>query len=254
MHAKRHGGKNGYTAAMPGTLLLLHGWGGSKESFTELAQELKGTGLTLLIPDLPGFGAEPEPSHAWTVDDYADWVEAWLAKHRCEEPLWILGHSHGGRIAIKLAVRGTLPMERLFLCAAAGIRHARHWKRIAGLLLAKAGKFFLMIPGLRQLQPLGRSLLYKLVRVHDYERASPVMQQTLIAVTREDLRPLLAQITLPTDIFWGSDDRMTPLADGRMMHAAIRGSRLQVYEGVRHGVHRDRAAAIAAVIRSHLPA
>lgn len=252
MHAQRRRGKNGYTAVMPGTLLLLHGWGGSKESFTELAQELQNSGLTLLIPDLPGFGGEPDPPRPWTVDDYADWVEAWLAKHPHKEPLWVLGHSHGGRIAIKLAVRGTLPIERLFLCAAAGIRHARHWKRLIGLLLAKTGKFLLAIPGLRRLQPLGRAFLYKLVRVHDYERASPVLQQTLILVTREDLRDLLPRIALPTDIFWGSDDRMTPVADGRMMHAMIPGSRIHVYPGVRHRVHRDKASAIAEILRSHL--
>ncbi len=95
-------------------------------------------------------------------------------------------------------------------------------------------------------------MLYKLVRVHDYERASPVMRETLINVTKEDLRPLLPTINIPTDLFWGEDDGMTPLADGKLMHDAIPGSRLRTFQGVRHAVHRDKAAAIAEQIRSAL--
>jgi len=235
-------------------LLCLHGWGGDKASFTELRDALKDADIEVLAPDLPGFGAEPEPSHAWTTDDYADWVEEWLKKRPAAERLFVLGHSHGGRIAIKLAVRDSLPVEHLYLCAAAGIRHPRHFKRIAGLLLAKTGKFFLSIPGLKQLKPLGKKLLYKLVRVHDYEKASPVMRDTLIRVTQEDLRPLLHLVRTPADIFWGKDDGMTPVTDAHIMHKNIAGSRLHLFPGIRHRVHREKAADIAAVIRKDLAA
>lgn len=241
------------------TLVCLHGWGGSKESFTELRAALAGSGITVLTPDLPGFGDEPEPSEPWTTDDYADWTEQWIRKHLPARryPLGafaLLGHSHGGRIALKLAARKSLPIEHLYLCAAAGIRHPRHIKRIIGLTLAKFGKALLRLPGLRYLQPLGKKLLYRLVRVHDYEQASPVMRQTLINVSREDLRPILRTIDLPTDIFWGKDDRMTPFSDGLLMQRAISNSVLHAHEGVRHAVHRDKAAEIATVITNKISA
>jgi len=231
-------------------LICLHGWGGSKESFNELRQALKGTDIEILTPDLPGFGDEPEPSKPWTVDDYTDWVETWIKNKFSilNSSFFILGHSHGGRIAIKLATRNTLNIDHLFLCASAGIHRPRHIKRALGLTLAKTGKSLLMIPGLHLLQPIGKKLLYKLVRVHDYEKASAVMRQTLINVTREDLRPLLSHITIPTDIFWGTDDGMTPVADAHVMHELMKNSQLHVYPGIRHGVHRDKANEIAKVI------
>jgi len=257
-----------YNAPMKPVLLCLHGWGGSKESFTELRAALKDVDLEILTPDLPGFGDGPEPDRPWTTDEYADWVVGWLRKElrmengewRIDRPVFVLGHSHGGRIAIKLAARLgiepdpepvstkrtspplTFPIARLFLCAPAGIRHSRHFKRIIGLTLAKAGKFFLSIPGLRLLQPLGKKLLYTLVRVHDYEKASPIMRETLIKVSAEDLTPLLSSITVPTDIFWGSDDRMTPVTDAALFHDRLRHSSLHVFPGVRHAVHRDPVA------------
>ncbi len=260
-------------------LVCLHGWGGSKESFTELRVALRGEPIEILTPDLPGFGTEPEPMKPWTVDDYADWVEEWVrtkiphlrssesfggqAKQKKQIPIYLLGHSHGGRIALKLAYRQSLQIPNpnpqsqtlithLYLCAAAGIRHPRHIKRIIGLTLSKTGKIFLALPGLSLLAPLGKKLLYKLVRVHDYEQAIPVMRQTLIKVSAENLRPLLKDIHIATDIFWGKDDTMTPFTDALIMKREIRGSQLHTYEGIRHAVHRDRAAEIATVIRSRI--
>ena len=243
-------------------LLCLHGWGGSKESFTELrealhhslrsdsGQAIKGADLQILTPDLPGFGDEPEPDRPWTTDDYADWVVKWFTNKRINEltsrRFFLLGHSHGGRIAIKLAARlaiqpsnhPTIPIDHLFLCAPAGIRHPRHFKRILGLMLAKTGKFFLSIPGLNLLQPLGKKFLYTLVRVHDYEQASPVMRETLIKVSAEDLRPFLPLIAIPTSIFWGDADRMTPVSDASEMQRLLPGSKIRIFRGVRHDVHR----------------
>lgn len=247
-------------------LLCLHGWGGSKESFTELRAVLQGTEIEILTPDLPGFGDEPEPSKPWTTDEYTEWVERWLSQRIANSDqrlaLHLLGHSHGGRIAMKMAARGhanssPLPAHRLllhhlFLCAAAGIRHPRHFKRIIGLTLAKVGAVVFSIPGLRSLQPTAKKLLYKLVRVHDYENASPIMRQTLINVSQEDLRPLLSSIEVPTDIFWGTEDGMTPISDASIMHDAIKGSRLHTYSGVGHRVHRDKAKEIAEVIKKRL--
>ncbi len=238
---------------MTRTLVCLHGWGGSKESFTELRAALKGSGIEILTPDLPGFGKEPEPRKPWTTDHYAGWTEAWI-KHHVKGPFFLLGHSHGGRIAIKLAATRGLPIDGLFLCGAAGIRHPRHFKRILGLTLAKSGKALLSIPGLKALQPLGRKLLYRLVRVHDYEKASSIMQQTLIHVSAEDLRSLLPDVRIPTDLFWGKQDGMTPFSDALLMENLIPNAVLHAYEGVRHAVHREKAQEIADVIRARMAA
>ncbi len=244
-----------YNAAVPRTLVCLHGWGGSSESFTELRSALADADLQILTPDLPGFGTAQEPDRPWNVEDYVAWLERYLTAN-VVGPYELLGHSHGGRVAIAFCSRVSHPAPRiphpdhLYLCAAAGIRHPRHVKRIFGLMLAKLGRWLLGIPGLKALQPLGRKALYRLVRVHDYERASPTMQQTIIKVSAQDLRPLLHEIMIPTDIFWGTDDGMTPIGDALLMHREIPRSALHTFPGVRHRVHRDCAPQIAAVIRA----
>ena len=238
---------------MKTVVLCLHGWGGSKESFDPLRAALAGSDIEILTPDLPGFGDEPEPPEPWSVNDYVRWVVSYVDEQNISDArLLLIGHSHGGRISIKIASQHLLPIHHLYLCASAGIRHPRHFKRICGLILAKSGKILLSIPGLNKLQPLGKKLLYKLVRVHDYEKASEVMRKTLIKVSAEDLRPLLSTIEVPTDIFWGKDDGMTPYSDAQIMKQEIPNSTLHSFEGVRHGVHKDKAEEIARVIESQL--
>jgi pimeloyl-ACP methyl ester carboxylesterase len=74
------------------------------------------------------------------------------------------------------------------------------------------------------------------------------MRKTLILVSQEDLRPLLSNISLPTGIFWGEEDTMTPLSDGKLMHERIKGSTFITFPGVRHRVHRERAEAIGKTV------
>ena len=218
----------------------------------ELRAALRGADVQILTPDLPGFGKEPEPVRPWTVADYAEWVEKYLAKEEITIPILLLGHSHGGRIALKIAYRGKVKIKHLFLCAAAGIRHKQTLKRSLGLALAKPGKILLSLPGLKQLDTLGKKALYKLLRVHDYENASPIMRQTMVNVTQEDLTPLLAHITSPTGIFWGTKDTMTPVADGKLMHERIKKSTLHLFRGAKHRIHRDKAKEIAVIIREQM--
>ena len=239
------------------TLICLHGWGGSTESFTELRTALKDSDIKIVAPDLPGFGDEPEPNKPKTNDDYANWVIKHMKDNGIESNYLLLGHSAGGRIAIKMVTgrlqdAGLALPDHLFLCAAAGIHHPRHTKRVIGLILAKGGKVLFSIPGFKRLEPLGKKLLYKLVRVHDYEKASEVMRKTMINFTRENLRPLLKEITVPTDLFWGTDDGMSPYGDAKIMEAEIPNATLHSYKGIHHRVHRDRAAAIADVIDARL--
>jgi len=186
------------------------------------------------------------------VDDYADWVTEYLKKQNVNGPIFLLGHSHGGRISIKLAARKTLSIGHLYLCAAAGMRRRRYVKRVLGLLLSKIGHVIFVVPGMKTLEPKAKKLLSRFVGSHDYEKASDLMKKTLVLVTKENLEPLLSSIDVPTDIFWGADDKQTPVADAHIIHDRIPGSRLTVFPGIRHRVHRDKALEIASVIQQQM--
>ena len=81
------------------TILMLHGWANTLHSFDAIMPALA-KGHRLVRVDLPGFGGTEMPRDTWDVKAYARFV-----RNFCEKigfaPDIIIGHSLGGRIAVK---------------------------------------------------------------------------------------------------------------------------------------------------------
>ena len=224
---------------------MLHGWGASRELFAPVAAALPG--WRSLIPDLPGFGGTPPPPQAWSVEDYARWVLALL--DRCGiERTPVVGHSFGGRVAIKLATIAPARVERLILTASAGIRprqtlggrlRVRTYKLLRGV--EKAG----FVP-----QALRDSARARADRrgSEDYRNSSGSMRGTFVRVVNEDLRPLLSGISCPTLLVWGDRDTETPIADARLMEAEIPDAGLVVFAGRGHYAYIEEASRFASIV------
>ncbi|MBN6150950.1 alpha/beta fold hydrolase [Xanthomonas sp. AmX2] len=106
------------------TLLLVHGFTGSKENWLPLAHAL-GTRYHLFIPDLPGWAE----SQRIDGQDYgfaaqAERVAAFAAQYvrRAGSECVLVGHSMGGGIAALAAARHPALFDRVGLLNAAGVR------------------------------------------------------------------------------------------------------------------------------------
>src|SRR3989338_6126457 len=122
------------------TLFLLHGWPADSSDYSRLGQLLAQSGYRVIVPDFPGWGKTPPPVSPWTVSDFRDWF------HQFHEELQVkkfvlFGHSFGGRVAIKYAIKYPYEVQALILCATAGIRpDPNTLKRRALKLTAALGK------------------------------------------------------------------------------------------------------------------
>jgi len=228
-------------------ILLLHGWGDTLRTFDALAAELGKTRRVIRL-DLPGFGGSEITQQAWNVSAYANFVRAFLEKLGIA-PKTIIGHSFGGRIAIKGVAQKILTPEQLILIAAAGNANRKTLRSAGFAALAKTGKVVsLVLP--HAMQEKLRARLYAKAG-SDYLDAG-LMRETFLNVVREDLTHDAEKIAIPTLIIWGADDATTPLYDGRRFHKNIPGSRLEVIEGAGHFVHREKAAEVARLIETFI--
>src|SRR5438045_106683 len=82
-------------------LVMLHGWKQDSSSFWGVIELLKND-FTIWLIDLPGFGKSDNPKKPFKVADYADLIAEFIKLQKIKDPT-LLGHSVGGRIAIKLA-------------------------------------------------------------------------------------------------------------------------------------------------------
>jgi 2-succinyl-6-hydroxy-2,4-cyclohexadiene-1-carboxylate synthase len=80
-------------------LLLVHGFGGSKEDFTHYLPRLGATGWHVVSPDLRGHGgsAKPQDESAYSLEQLADDLNALLDALGWDRAV-VLGHSMGGMV------------------------------------------------------------------------------------------------------------------------------------------------------------
>lgn len=125
LHAAGHRWAYAYNdEAPPGapTVVMLHGYTGSKENWYPLAQRLRGR-YRLLIPDLPGWGeSERRIGADYGFAAQAERVHAFVQARAPGAPVVLLGHSMGGGIAVVEAARHPGNVRALGLLAAAGVR------------------------------------------------------------------------------------------------------------------------------------
>lgn len=210
-------------------IVVLHGWGSKIERWFPLKTELEKAGFEVFLPHLPGFGQAEPPDQPWGVSDYAQWV-----KEQLPENYFLLGHSFGGRVAIKLVSQNPEGLKGLILINSAGIKTKNAFRRFVFLLLAKTGKLFFIIPPFSFFKNFAQRILYKLAGEKDYYRAKGVMKETFKKVVGEDLKADLKKIKVPTLVLWGEKDTFTSLADGRLMNQLIPNSSLSVFPNIGH--------------------
>lgn len=246
-------------------LFMLHGWGGSKESWEVLMEEMAKQrvldGHSCIAVDFPGFGESDEPAQAWNVTDYAHFTEKTIAAVYRELDLSgdfdLIVHSFGGRVALKM-LSPDFPhqisekIDHLILIAAAGIKPRRTLRLRVASAAARFGKKLMSLPGLRWAAPLAQKLLYRVLKTHDYEKTSGIMRETFLKVIDEDLADSLPHIKNPTLIVWGKKDSYVPVSDAKLMNQKILGSHLKIIPKGRHGIHKTFAPDIAKWIKEFL--
>lgn len=195
-------------------IVFLHGWGASVSAFLFVAKKAS-LDYRVTILDFAGFGDSEEPNFAYGVRDYANDVLCLLDEleiKRCT----LVGHSFGGRVAIEISAKHKKIVERLILIDSAGMKPRRKPAYYIKVLLHKIRKK-LGLKGMRGSK--------------DYQVLSPRMRQTFVKVVNYYQDLLLKDIVCPTAVFWGKDDKETPIYMFKRIVKGIRGSQGFMLDG-----------------------
>jgi pimeloyl-ACP methyl ester carboxylesterase len=232
-------------------LVILHGWGSSKRAMMPVAQNLSAL-RTSYVLDLPGFGDSPEPHRAWTIDDYADSVQAFIESLE-EENVDVLVHSFGGRIMLKLCARefGKTHIDKVLITGGAGMKPKRSLKYYIRKYTAKILKApFMILPGaLREkaLAWLRTTSVWKSLGSSDYSKLSGVMRETFVKSVTEYLESSLPQIPHEVLLLWGRNDEATPVYQGQRIEKGISNAALVIIEDAGHYAFLDKPKQFARI-------
>ncbi len=217
------------------TIVVLHGWGLSKARFAPLVAALKRTKYPVIALDFPGFGEAAAPTQPFTLADYAEFLHQFLQKENIEMPI-LLGHSFGGRVALKFTSLYPTAARALILTGTPGYTPVARGKLAFFIALAKVGKAVFSLPLLSVIQDQLRRWYYYVVGAREFYRAEGSMRETFKNIVKEPLVTYMEHVAIPCLLVWGELDIITPLWIGEKMATTIPGATLVVIPEKDHGV------------------
>ena len=256
-----HGHRVAYRMAGSGPpIVLIHGITASSVVWESVAPRLA-RHHTVLAPDLLGHGQSAKPRGDYSMGAFASGIRDLVLSLELG-PVTVVGHSLGGGVAMQFAYQFPHLVERLVLVGAGGVtKDVNIVLRLASLPMGSETLALLRLPlVLPALQLVGRAAGLMLGSTgvgHDLPdvlrvladlpepMASAAFTRTLRAVVdwRGQIVTMLDRCYLtesvPVQIIWGTDDVVVPVSHARMAHAAMPGSRLEIFERSGHFPFHD---------------
>ena len=231
-------------------VLLLHGWGASYDTYRGVINTLKDRHRVIAL-NFPGCGNSDTMENPWTLDDYCDLVLKFIKTLNIENPI-MFGHSHGGRVTMKMVADGMVSPPKIVLLDSAGLIPKKTFRQ---KWRAKSFKIIKRILTLPVIKSFSGGLLEKARRHYgsaDYNAAPPVLRQTMVSLVNTDLRDIIHKISCPTLLIWGENDTATPLSDAKIIESLIPDCGLCVIKGTGHFSFCERPFEAHAIINSFI--
>ena len=221
-------------------IVLVHGLGGMASNWRLVAPELAGE-RRVIVPELPGHGGSAPLEDAQNIDPYADAVLAVANAEDAVPAPWV-GHSLGGLVGLRAALRRPEAVTGLVLAGGAGISSATRIGEATVTLLSVLQPGRLIGRRARSVSrsELGRKLAFGWWGVADPAGFDPEMAEAFLlgppqhtdtvsagrALVASDPRSDLDRVRCPCLCLWGACDNWVPLKDGmeyaRRLRAPLR--------------------------------
>jgi pimeloyl-ACP methyl ester carboxylesterase len=224
-------------------LLLIHGFGASKDNFVRIARFLTPR-FRVLIPDLPGFGESSKPENmTYSIPEQVERLHAFVKQSGLSR-IHLGGSSMGGFIAAAYAAKYPGEVASLWLLGSAGTRAGRdsevrrHYQATGEcLLLSKRPEDLSRVMQLVMSRPpffpycLKRVIgeraaanysLHSRIFDQDYEQNSPLLDT------------YITNLAMPTLVVWGKEDRVVNPMGAETFKAMIPEARVILMDGIGH--------------------
>ncbi len=231
-------------------VLLLHGWGSSFDVYRGITATLKDRCRVVAV-NFPGCGQSQVMAEPWGLEDYCEFCLEFMEKTGLYNPI-LIGHSHGGRVVLKMTAEKMLNPPKIVLLDSAGLIPKKSFKQ---KFRAKSFKFIKRALTMPIVKNYSEGLLER-ARNHygsaDYNAAPKVLRDTLVRLVNTDLRDILPNISCPALLIWGDKDTATPIEDAKIIEALIPDAGLCTIEGTGHYSFCEKPYIAHAILNSFI--
>lgn len=227
------------------TVLALHGWQRTHLDFSPVFDGAPpGDRLSAIGLDLFGFGATPPPPEPWGTDEYArQLLPLFEEPGTLSDRIVVVGHSFGGRVAVRLC--GLVPerIERMVLTGVPLLDRQGGRPRPAAA--------YRLVRSLHRMGLLGDARLEAVRNKYgspDYRAAQGVMRGVFVKILAEQYGDELASIGCPVDLVWGDEDTEVPVEVAVRAQRLFPSATLATLPGVGHLMPTEAPAQLREVI------
>jgi 3-oxoadipate enol-lactonase len=237
-------------------VLLAHGMWCDGGMFADLARELA-RDHRVLVPDLRGHGRSTVPEQQWEIADLATDLAAMLDRLEVSR-LTLLGFSMGGMAAVDFALRFGERLEGLALvgtsAAAEELVRLAEIRTLARVIQFTGKPSFLSHEAARttfsaEFQASNPAAVARWESVVGAMSGRALIHALRAVASRPSRVDRLGEITVPSVVVTGAQDRIVKPRWSSVMHRGLARSRLVTYPGVGHAAPTERPAEMAALIR-----
>jgi pimeloyl-ACP methyl ester carboxylesterase len=233
-------------------VILIHGLAASLKDWDTLMPAVASLGCRTWAFDLPGHGdsQKPEDPGFYSIGPFFTAIEDWLADLPDNPPYILVGHSLGGYLSLRFAlrhpglVRALVLIDPLF--SLNHISSLLRWiEHLPGLDVLNA--FSVQQAPLSAIQlllgigPLNQDRLSpeQLLQIAaDYKRTSPHLLRLITTLT--DLEPFLGRIQTPSLVIWGDKDLTLDPASFPRLVSLLPNAQGHLIQGSGHQPHIGR--------------
>ena len=251
-------------------LILLHGFGASRESWSDILPLLQTEKTTIVLVDLKGFGKSLKSADKCCDIMRQSLIVQALIKHFAFDSIAVIGHSYGGGVALLIALNAEESAARtinsLILIDAAAFTdkipfYIKYTKRRLLTFLV------MTIVSSRIIARTILKFLFYNKRLIDDERINRYAKyygtreasQSFIAAARgivpADADSFIARygnIKVPTLIIWGKNDKALPVEHAYRLGTMIENSEVAIIPDCGHIPHEEKTEETANAINSFL--
>jgi len=196
----------------------------------------------MVTVDMRGSGESDKPADNYTLDLYVDDLNS-IIEELQEKNIVLVGESMGASVAIKYVTTYPGKVSKLVLMCGTpkiistddfphglSLEIQHRWQTSLQESYSRGVRAFMEVafpePGTGYLKDLGFKLCQK--------APEEIAMNAVNNFYKEDLRPLLGKINIPTLILHGENDMVCPLEGGKYMHEKIPGSKMYIFKGKGH--------------------
>jgi 2-hydroxy-6-oxonona-2,4-dienedioate hydrolase len=242
---------NGYTIRyldyeLPGgktngnkTLILLHGIGASAERWSRVIPTLSRY-YRVIIPDIIGFGYSDKPAVEYTIDFFIDGFFKVFLDNLGVSKTSIIGSSFGGHVATEFAIRFNRMVEKLVLVSPAGMMKTSTPTLDRYIMAALYPVYEHVYEAFSEMAydshyAVNEEIVMDFVNRMRLTNAKYAFMSTVLGIRyAPKLQGRLSNITAPTLLVWGDNDRMIPMQYAKEYTDEIPENKLVVIKNCGH--------------------